>query len=263
MTITEYFQKHLSLLHFPFTHKHDGLHHSGLGLTLKFSTQASTDQTILIQVHGLHPKFTEGDFVEFAFGLGKDVEEATDRAASHWVNNEFVVLHAYLCGNDPGVKVMETVSQTGSDQHGWDILLGPVQCMNDSTVAGAPELNEENLFDMYACLRNSMAAYLWQEQFLYVKCFALKSSNGNIEVDCRLNGVEWPEGKEDIRAFANTWEFPGGFHSRKQFFIMHPVPIEGSERKKKLAFELRQSYEGQAASVRPEHNTKKWFEFWK
>ncbi|PZR07022.1 MAG: hypothetical protein DI539_24125, partial [Flavobacterium psychrophilum] len=97
---------------------------------------------------------------------------------------------------------------------------------------------------------------------IYLKCFVSKAGDGSINADCRLQGQDWIEGTNTLYHFADKLDNKGNFHSRKQFIIVYPRPLEELKKGETFAKEVKDKYTemyGQSAkSVE-----KKWFEFWK
>ena len=64
---------------------------------------------------------------------------------------------------------------------------------------------------------------VFDDRFYGIRFFAARNSDGVAEADCRINGEDWPPGKEALRAYVAKWP-DLGFEFRKQFVIVQNLP---------------------------------------
>jgi hypothetical protein len=55
--------------------------------------------------------------------------------------------------------------------------------------------------------------------FYGIRLFAMRGSEGESEADCRVNGLDWEEGKQALVKYVNTWP-DLGVEFRKQYIVL-------------------------------------------
>lgn len=59
-------------------------------------------------------------------------------------------------------------------------------------------------------------------RMLGIRLFATRDAAGEIAADCRINGVDFPEGAACLRRYAATWPAYAGLEFRKQYVVVFP-----------------------------------------
>lgn len=63
---------------------------------------------------------------------------------------------------------------------------------------------------------NAFLDHLKSDEFFGIRLFAARYEDGAAEADCRVNGEDWPAGKEALIRYVNQWP-QRGFEFRKQY----------------------------------------------
>lgn len=239
--------------------KGDKLFFAPLKMELGFEELYTHDYVTCIKVSISHPSLLPDGLQELAFGFGEDEETRITSSATGWMQSDFPVIHSYLCPTetDLGVKRMEVVSQTGDDQLGWNVLLGPLFIMGDPM-----NLSEDSIHELFTHLFNEITGFLSLPKVLYLKLLVSKAGDGSINVDCRLLGENWIEGANKLYKFAEQLDTQGKFHSRKQFIILFPRPLGELKKGEDLAIGVKNKYQ-EIYGPDSSQEEKKWYEFWK
>lgn len=66
----------------------------------------------------------------------------------------------------------------------------------------------------------AMKAKLRERDFFAIRFYAARFETGEVTADCRVNGIDWDEGKAALLAYAATWP-DLGFEVRKQYVAIH------------------------------------------
>jgi hypothetical protein len=237
----------------------DKLFFPPLKMELGFEQLYTQGYVTCIKVSISHPSLLPEGLQELAIGFGEEEAARLASSATGWMQSDFPVIHSYLCpsGTDLGVKRMELVSQTGDKQLGWNVLLGPLAIMGDQM-----NLSEDSIHELFIYLFNEITGLLRLPKILYLKLFVSKATDGSINADCRLLGENWIEGTNKLCHFAEQLDTQGKFHSRKQFIIIYPRPLDELKKGEDLAIDVNKKYQ---ETYGPGNNQekKKWYEFWK
>jgi len=63
---------------------------------------------------------------------------------------------------------------------------------------------------------------LKDETFYGIRLFASRDFDGHEQADCRVNGIEWPAGIEQLQRYIRQWP-QRGFEFRKQYVVIHTM----------------------------------------
>lgn len=102
------------------------------------------------------------------------------------------------------------------------VVLGPT--MHYVTQADQ-SIEDEHPFCPCCLFTNSFSAFQTQlesEGFFGLRLFASRNVEGVIEADCRVNGIDWPAGVDELVKYVEKWP-PRGLEFRKQFVVIQPV----------------------------------------
>ena len=87
----------------------------------------------------------------------------------------------------------------------------------------ARELSDEEHDYCHCCLFSknikTFAPLFESNSYICLLLFAARDPNGYAESDCRINGEDFPEGKQALSEYVATWPHRG-FEARKQFVIL-------------------------------------------
>jgi len=159
---------------------------------------------------------------EYQHSSGKTVVESITSGLKNWAQLD---LPAFLESLEESPKNCITIgpgkveSETPAEIY-RRIILGPV-----ARFAQDPDKHEEGEhppFCLCCLFSHSIQAFdslLKKSEYFGVRLYAMRDQNGEFGADCRVNGLDWPEGMEALKAYAATW--PGqGVEFRKQYIVI-------------------------------------------
>jgi hypothetical protein len=160
---------------------------------------------ITIQI--AHDALIPGGIFEYQNSSGTDVRDSFAKAFQSWADLDLPV----FLDAQRAKPAMCMVMQMPPDRR---LVFGPTLQMvqNPETIKG------EHDFCPCCLFTNSIDAFdaLLKDQAFYgVRLFASRDAEGHIEADCRVNGVDRPEGAAALIRYAQTWP-DRGFEDRKQ-----------------------------------------------
>lgn len=161
--------------------------------------------------------FPNGLF-EYQHARGDNLNTALAAGIKHWIELDLPVLLDAI-NNSLESCTSLTLNPKDLDRSARKALLGPVSHYASSEV----ELDDEHAFCPCCLLTNSLEAFDQQRNdnaFYGIRLLAVRDENGEIFADCRVNGLDWALGEEQLKKYAETW--PGsGFEMRKQYVVMY------------------------------------------
>lgn len=63
------------------------------------------------------------------------------------------------------------------------------------------------------------------DRFVAVRLYAARAGDGTTVADCRVNGEDWPAGRDALQTYATTWP-DRGVEWRKQLVVMMTLPAD-------------------------------------
>ena len=208
---------------------------SGLQLLPKFVNSQLSDSnsgtiltTVTIQFH--HSKKFPGGSFEFIHGFGLDFQAAIKKGFSDWCVAEYLVLHETFANVEPRLTHLVVPHQDNIGNR--RIVLGPITYLADPVVHHSKENLEsldtsENQDHPAGCpcclLTNTFETFKpWIEEslgFAAFRFFISRSKKGEFDADCRINGIDIPEGREALINYAKTWSGTD-LEFRKQYIVV-------------------------------------------
>jgi hypothetical protein len=167
---------------------------------------AGVNTTTTIQV--AHASLVPGGVFEYQHSSGADIHDSFSKGFKDWAEYDLPVFldaqrdKASLC----------MVAEMKPDRR---LVFGPPVHMAQKAGAAPSEhdfcpccLTTKNIDAFEDLLRD--------ENFYGVRLFAMRDAEGHIEADCRVNGVDRPEGAEALKRYARSWP-DRGVEYRKQY----------------------------------------------
>lgn len=173
-----------------------------------------------------HQKLFPDGIFEYAYGGGESEEEASVNAAFRWIESDFNTIHDLLCTSaehDHSDSKTELISfNAEGGLIAWDVVFGPL------IRTASEQVKEDVPIDTFLMeLFNLINGTLLHEKEIYpIKCFVMTDREGEISMDCRVNGRFWEEGEAVLKEYAEKWGLKNEFHWRKQYFIIVPKNLE-------------------------------------
>lgn len=185
-----------------------------------------------------HDKYFPKGISEYAYGWGKDVEEASVNAAFRWIESDFNTFHDLLCkstSHNHEKNKMELVSiSAGEEVLGWEVIFGDILYLENET--NKLEINQNEIFlSMFDLITGAL---LGEKGAYGIKYFAMRDKKGNIQLDCRLNCHEWEDGKVELEKYISNWNIKNETHWRKQYILIVNKELDELKNKEKILQEL-------------------------
>lgn len=172
-------------------------------------------------VEAVHPRlFPQGVF-EYQHSGGADVAQAIGDGLHQFAAIDLPVLQEAVSGEvrECSIIRMERDQPTLHLPQARRVVLGPVawQAVNPAPVEEAHSFCPCCFFTH---TRAAMTAQLRVPDFCAIRVFAARYPDDGIVADCRVNGIDWEEGKQALLAYAATWP-DRGFETRRQYLVIH------------------------------------------
>ena len=167
---------------------------------------AGVNTTTTIQV--AHASLVPGGIFEYQHSSGADIRDSFAKGFKDWAEYDLPVLNDALL-----VKAaMCMVAEMKPDRR---LVFGPPVHMAQKAGA-APS---EHDFCPCCLITKNIEAFddlLRDGNFHGIRLFVSRDTEGRIEADCRVNGIDRPEGAEALKRYAQTWP-DRGYEYRKQY----------------------------------------------
>lgn len=193
--------------------------------------EISVGATIQIQHKTIFP---DGVF-EYEYSMNfKEFRDAVNDAFYNWIRLDWQTLVDIA-----KPKKAKALKQTYELEMGDDKILkryvyyGPVAYYPNFDIEKMKEagLNVKQYIDRFhsnTMFTRAIEAFITHlkdenEKNYAIRMFALKAPNGDVEVDCRINGEEYPEANKFLESYAKTWKDCDIVKFKKQYVIISNV----------------------------------------
>ena len=165
-----------------------------------------------------HPVLVPGGVFEFQHSTGDDVRDSFAQGFKAWAELDLPVFQdaqrdevtvCMFMQMSPG---QESTSFLAPDRR---LVLGPPVQMTQKT----EPMPGEHSFCPCCLFTQSIGAFddlVKGKAFCGVRLFVMRDADGHIDADCRVNGIDRPEGVEALKRYAQTWP-DRGTEFRKQY----------------------------------------------
>ncbi|MGO1073147.1 DUF6348 family protein [Lysobacter sp. CA199] len=192
-----------------------------------------------------HPRLSPQGLFEYQYAIHETFDEAAGAGFRKWARTDLPVL---LDAERDEPEACMTMSLELPDEDGQParkrrLLFGPIEhygrpeSESDLTVQDDAEDNAKEEADHDAeaedfcpcCLfTKSIDAFeplLRTDRMYGLRLFAsIDHANGACQADCRVDGEEWEQGLDALRAYAATWPAGAGLEYRKQYVLVQNAP---------------------------------------
>jgi hypothetical protein len=164
-----------------------------------------------------HASLVPGGVFEYQYSSGTDVRDSFAQGFKNWAELDLPVFLDAL--RDEAVSCMVAGATAGGPTSvlppNRRLLFGPTIQM-----AQKPEaLPGQDDFCPCCLFTRSIDAFnglMKADAFYGVRLFATRDNEGLIQADCRVNGIDMPQGAEALTRYAQTWP-DRGYEYRKQY----------------------------------------------
>lgn len=177
-------------------------------------------------IEARHPELFADGLFEYQHAVGEGPEEAILSGFENWARVDLPALQAAI-GADDAPELQMLTLRYGAEETGTPlaraVVLGPLAHYRSEPADEAAACSEGNHGSCPCCLfTQSLDAFndlLKTRQFLGIRLFASRDTNGHCEADCRVNGHDFPAALPLLRAYASRWP-QAGLEFRKQYVVV-------------------------------------------
>jgi hypothetical protein len=174
--------------------------------------KAPSSARISTTIEFKHPVLTQRAIFDYQHTIGESANQALAEGFAQWCDTDFVALQE--AARESANECLDINMTAGERER--RITFGPVYFTK-------PGLMDEESDFCPCCLftksGDALTSLAEREGFLAIRLFASRGADGEIDADCRINGVDYPEGIEALKAYVRTWP-DAGFEYRKQYVII-------------------------------------------
>jgi len=163
-------------------------------------------------------KYAPQGLFEFQHSAGDDTCDSLAKGFEGWVDLDLPVLLDAVMDDLVSCTAMD-MQLPELDRKTRRALLGPVSHYASRGIEG----EENHPFCSCCLLTNTFEAFqdhLKKDEFFGIRLLALRDENGEVSADCRINGIDWELGKQQLINYGQTWP-ARGFEMRKQYVVMY------------------------------------------
>jgi len=151
-------------------------------------------------------KYAPNGLFEYQHSAGDDTNQAIAKGFKGWIELDLPVLLDAINNSLVSCTAMD-MEYPAPEHRIRRALLGPVSHIASRNIDGV----EEHPFCPCCLLTNSFEAFrehFKQNEFFGIRLLVLRNENGEINADCRVNGIDWELGKEHLIKYGQTWPGP-------------------------------------------------------
>ncbi|MBK8093271.1 MAG: hypothetical protein IPK32_15100 [Verrucomicrobiaceae bacterium] len=161
---------------------------------------------------------------EWQHSIGETLEEACRVGFEKWCKTDLVALLDATRNRAEDCTCMEMAFPNRSP--GKRCVFSPVEIVanpaSDLDLINSSDPDSHSFCPCClttACMKE-LKPYIEGTGFTGVRYFVMRDNEGNLNADCRVNGLEFDPGKAALIRYAESW--PGtGFQYRKQYVVVH------------------------------------------
>lgn len=175
-----------------------------------------------IEVH--HADLFPTGVFEFQHSASDDVAGALHSGFGQFENIDYPVLRAAASGQSGECTFIDFKERYHTTRlaKGRRVVLGPVHWMVDDATAAQKDEHPFCPCCFFTHTRDAMAEKVTAPGTHAIRLLATRYPGKGIEADCRVNGIDWPGGKQALLAYARTWP-DRGFELRKQYIVIQDL----------------------------------------
>ena len=159
---------------------------------------------------------------EFQHSTGDNVQDSFVKGFESWMQTDLPVLMDALREQPKQCTYLQIELPAGSGKR--RVVLGRVAHLVPKPLRERkqPEEGEEHPF--CPCCLFTKTGDVWKEKifdggFYGIRLFAMRGPEAESGADCRINGLDWEEGKRALVEYVNTWP-DLGVEFRKQYIVL-------------------------------------------
>jgi hypothetical protein len=186
-----------------------------------------------------HPTLAPNGLFEYQYAGSKDGATASFlEGLNQWAQTDAVALFDSMRAQPQDcISTVQTFSGSADKpEHSRRIIFGPTthfaaEPKSDASVqkddsSSESDDDEHDEFCPCCLFTRSLEAFqpiLESSDYAAIKMFAYRDEDGNIDSDCRVNGMDFEEGKKALMEYVKTWP-QRGFEYRKNLAVVQNAP---------------------------------------
>jgi hypothetical protein len=194
------------------------------------------------------PSFGEHEVLERITQRGASLEDALATCANTFMDVTFPPLEALFTGNRPtgagtGKVTLSSYSPDLNRGIKWDVILGPLQVLNDADGSVSERLKEKLPVTL---MLNTLTGFLHEPRLHWCKLYGAMTAKAGLMFGCAIDGQKCPDGEAEMAErfggpMPGDWEF-------RQFMVVRPMGDADEETTAKLRAMYAESYGGEKKS---------------
>lgn len=176
-------------------------------------------------VQANHPRLYPDGLFEYQHGFGVSPEDALMNGFRGWAAMDHSTLAGALADRPESCLIMQMTLADGRERR---VVMGPFShYMAEPPEAGTAVAEEAEKFCpccLFSNVHPALAPLIETPGTIGLRLFASRSGD-ETNADCRANGLDHPEGADALRHYAAAWLPKGNFEFRKQYVVIHDLPI--------------------------------------
>jgi hypothetical protein len=171
-----------------------------------------------------HPDLLPDGLFEFQHAWASDFEQSLRSGFEQWIRTDLATLSDALL---PDPVHSMTMRFDLADGRARRAIFGPFS--HFLAHPPAPETAEAEKIEKFCpcCLftnaLDGLKPLLERADTVGLRLFAARDTDG-AQADCRVNGIEYQEGADALRTYAESWLPKGELEFRKQYILLHDFP---------------------------------------
>jgi hypothetical protein len=171
-----------------------------------------------------HPRLVPEGLFEFQHAWAPDFEQSLQQGFVQWARTDLATLGDALLHDPEHSMAMRFDLADGRARRA---MFGPfTHFLTHPPAPGTAEAEEIEKFCPCCLFTNAidgLKPLLERSVTIGLRLFASRDAKG-AQADCRVNGIEYPDGADALRAYADTWLPKGDFEFRRQYVLLHDFP---------------------------------------
>ena len=167
--------------------------------------------------------YREGMF-EFQHSFGATLDQSLRNGFDQWAQMDLAALRDALLERPADAMTMRFDLPDGRTRRA---VFSPfIHYMQTTPEPGSAAADEAERFCPCCLFTNaidSLKPLMDDTGIIGLRLYAARMVDGGIAADCRANGLDYPEGREGLRAYVERWPELEGFQFRKQYVILHDI----------------------------------------
>lgn len=202
----------IAVLNYPVTRSDDKLFvivNNTIRITAGVMDAQQHSQATVLHLRFLtfHPEYYPKGIEDNLAGIGQNLALSCEEGVKNYLISIFpAIMESLQAAHYPSLNI------NSDNQLLWHTIPG-------SLVAQGKWLSLQENEVFFNQLKIPLQAVLQDQPFNWLKIYANRMPDGDINIDCLLNNEPWEEGTQIVHHFVEYWPQPGDFLGLKQFLV--------------------------------------------